>query len=377
MSIKAETSFSLKDALFSPDSVAEFAAALVSVDDGFSRSAFEQAVLSRFPELELKARIDCMVTELARFLPDDYPQALDILTAALPPPLDPTLPDDDFGAYIWVVPGEYVARFGCTAEHLPRSLEFLRESTKRFSAESAIRPFLRDFPDATIAFAHQCAEDDNYHVRRLASEGTRPLLPWAPRVRLPATTVIELLDRLHADPTRYVTRSVANSMNDLSKQDPDLVLKTLERWQRAAKQQPAELGWMVRHSLRTLTKKDHVGALTLLGYPAAPEVGVAALSLPERVRVGETLNLSFDLKSMADQKLLVTLRLFFLKNNGRLAPKVFTISKAEFAAGSVNRLSKSVSFRPMTTRVLYPGTHRLEVVVNGQLQCSREFELLG
>ncbi len=376
LSIRAETSFSLKDDLFNEYSVARLADGLAAAGKGFQRKRFERAVLAAFPELELKARIDHMVSVLGDHLPAEVPKALDILERALPPPLDPTLRDDDFGSFIWVVPGEYAARHGCSSRHLKRSLNFLRESTKRFSAESAIRPFLRDFPDATLKFAHDCAEDENYHVRRLASEGTRPLLPWATRVKLPADSIVALLERLHADSTRYVTRSVANNMNDLSKQDPALVIRTLKQWQKAQRQQPAELDWMVRHSLRTLTKQDHIPALSLLGYPARPNVRIGNLKIPRRIQAGDTLNCEFDLEAKTAQKLLVTLRVFFLKANGKQAPKVFTVAKADFQRGQLSTLSKKLSFRPMTTRVMYPGPHRIEVVVNGQTQIGQDFQLV-
>lgn len=376
LSIRAETSFSLKDDLFNEHSVARLADGLAGASKGFQRKRFERAVLKAFPELELKARIDHMVSVLGDHLPPEVPGALDILERALPPPLDPTLSDDDFGSYIWVVPGEYAARHGCSSRHLQRSLNFLRETTKRFSAESAIRPFLRDFPETTLKFVHACTEDDNYHVRRLASEGTRPLLPWATRASLPSETIVELLSKLHADSTRYVTRSVANSMNDLSKQDPALVIRTLKKWQKADRQQPVELDWMVRHSLRTLTKKDHLPALSLLGYPTRPKVQISNLKIPGRIQAGDTLNCEFDLRAQVPQKLLVTLRVFFLKANGKQAPKVFTVTKADFQRDQCSTLSKKLSFRPMTTRVMYPGAHRIEVVVNGQTQIGQDFQLV-
>lgn len=376
LSIRAETSFSLKDDLFNEHSVARLADGLAAASKGFQRKRFERAVLEAFPELELKARVDHMVSVLSNHLPAQVPKALDLLERALPPALNPALSDDDFGSYIWVVPGEYASRYGCSSRHLQRSLNFLRETTKRFSAESAIRPFLREFPEATLRFVHDCTEDDNYHVRRLASEGTRPLLPWATRVGLPAETIVELLNKLHADSTRYVTRSVANSMNDLSKQDPALVIRTLKQWQKADRQQPAELDWMVRHSLRTLTKKDHIPALSLLGYPARPQVQISNLKIPKSIQVGDTLNCEFDLSAQAPQKLLVTLRVFYLKANGKQAPKVFTVTKADFQRDQRSTLNKKLSFRPMTTRVMYPGAHRIEVVVNGQTQTGQDFQLV-
>ncbi len=377
MSIKADTSFSLKDNLFNADTVAELSTRLAAAQKGFPRKRFERAVLEKFDELELKARIDWMVTQLGRVLPESYARALTVLEDALPEPLDPSKTDDDFGRYIWVVPGEYAARHGVSGRHLKRSLRFLRETTKRFSAESAIRPFLRDFPKETLAFVHECAEDANYHVRRLASEGTRPLLPGAERVQLPHEDIVAVLDKLHADPTRYVTRSVANNLNDLSKQDPKLVLSTLRRWRKSSRQEPEELDWIVRHALRTLTKDNHLQALNLLGYPARPRVALEDLQVPERLAVGESLTCRFKLRSETRQKLLVTLRVHFLKANGKQAPKVFTVSKAELDEGEVVSLKKTVVFRPMTTRVLYPGSHRLEVVVNGKMLGEGSFELIA
>ncbi len=377
MSIKAETSFSLKDSLFNAETLGLLSTGLARAQKGFRRKQFERRVLERFPELELKDRIHWMVTVLEAHLPAKLPAALDLLERALPPPLDPKLTDDDFGRYIWVVPGEYAARHGCARTHLPRSLGFLRESTKRFSAESAIRPFLRDFPGETLDFVTDCATDANYHVRRLASEGIRPLLPWAERVQLPPRKIVAVLDMLHADPTRYVTRSVANTLNDISKDDPTLVVRTLERWQRARRQKPAELDWITRHALRTLAKRDEPQALELLGYPTTPDVRISKLRVPKRVAVGETLVYGFELTSNAQQNLLVTARIHFRKANGSLAPKVFTVKKAAFAPGETVTLEKKQPFRPMTTRVMYPGAHEIEIVVNGRSLAKAAFELVS
>ncbi len=376
MSIRAETSFSLKDDLFNAETVGRLAEGLAGAQKGFQRKRFERRVLEAFPALELKARIDHMVDVLSAHLPDRVPDALEILYRALPAPLDPELSDDDFGSYIWVVPGEYAARHGCNSSNLAVSLNFLSESTKRFSAECAIRPFLHSFPRQTLAFARKCTQDSNYHVRRLASEGTRPLLPWAMRVKLPVAETIRILDILHSDTTRYVTRSVANHLNDLAKTDPSVVVETLQRWQAAQRQNPQELEWMVRHSLRTLIKRDDPSALALLGYPQTPEIRLAKLQIADQVKVGEELHCRLNIESVTTQKLLVTLRVFFLKANGGLSSKVFNVTKSDAAAGQTLQLSKKISFRPMTTRVIYPGTHRVEVVVNGTTCHQQEFELV-
>lgn len=377
MSIKAAPSFSLKDHLFNAESLSKLSVRLGAAHPGFPRKRFERTVLARFPELELKERIGWIVTGLEAHLPARFPDVLRILHRTLPEPLDPTRSDDDFGEFIWVVPGEYVARHGCTARRLGPSLEFLREATKRFSSESAIRPFLRLFPAETLAFVHECAADGNYHVRRLASEGIRPFLPWAPRVELPPGDVIAVLDRLHADPTRYVTRSVANTLNDISKIDADLAVRTLKRWHSLQRQRPGELDWMTRHALRTLVKRDSMAALELLGYPTEPKVRITDIRVTARVKVGEALEWQCSLRSLATQRLRVALRVHFLKANGRHNHKVFNVAELRLDDGDRVKLRKRLPLRPATTRTLYPGTHAAELVINGVTTARRSFELVG
>ena len=134
--------------------------------------------------------------------------------------------------------------------------------------------------------------------------------------------------------------------------------------------------WIDHHALRTLTKSDYPAALEMLGFPLDPQVAVRALRLPPQVRVGEDLICTFDLESFAAQRLLITVRIHFRKANGRQAAKVFTVKKAPFAAGQMATLRKKQSFKPMTTRVLYPGGHKAEVVVNGVVLATGEFELV-
>ncbi|MEM6575407.1 MAG: DNA alkylation repair protein [Pseudomonadota bacterium] len=381
MSVKAETGFSLKDDLFNrettqllAESVAESAAERPG-GSNFSAPKLIRTAGRRFPKLELKERIFCLVDLLEQQLPSEFPEALEILRGALPPPLDPELSDDDFGRFIWVVPGEYVARHGCTEQHLDRSLDFLREATMRFSSELAIRPFLAKYPKETLAQVRRWTKDPNYHVRRLASEGIRPLLPWAMRVVLPSKDVVQVLDQLYRDKTRYVVRSVANNLNDMSKLDPDLLLATLKRWQRRPHPDPAEMRWLTGHALRSLVKGNHVGALKLLGYPDRPKVDVAGLEYTDQVPVGEALQWRATLKSRAKQRLKIFLQVDFLKNDGSHKAKMFTLKDIELQAGESIELKKRLPFRPMTTRTLYPGTHFVSLVVNGTISERQSFQL--
>lgn len=375
MALRAKTRFSLADQLFNAETVAVLANAMAGAHAGFDAGRFRRSALDGFPDRELKARIVWMVELLAEQLPDDVPTALDILQAALPPQLDPSLTDDDFGHFIWAVPAEYCARFACEQRHLTRALAFLRECTMRFSVENAIRPFLVNFTRTTMVFIRRCATDPDYHVRRLASEGIRPLLPWAPRVPLTTDDIIPVLDLLHADPTRYVTRSVANTLNDLSRSDADAVFDALDRWKADGRQRRGELEWMTRHALRTLRRNADPRALRRLGYPTHPRITVRDEPPAAQVMVGDMFEWRFTLRSNARQKLAVQLRMHYLKANGSHSVRVFKVRDASFSRGEEVSLTARQPMRPMTTRTLYPGAHRAELEVNGRIVARTEFVL--
>ncbi len=376
MAIKAAPTFSLADQVFNEQTVETLARSVAQAFPEFDKTRYTRGVLKQFPKLELKERIRCLVDALDDQFPDDFEKAIDILESALPEPLDPSLSDNDFGHFIWGVPSEWTAKHGCTEHRLDRSLAFLREATMRFTVESAIRPFLISFPDQTMKFIHECAGHENYHVRRLASEGIRPYLPWALRVRLPISEILEVLTRLHADSTRFVTRSCANTLNDLSRDDPSAVIKTLKQWRSKREQSPAELEWMTRHALRTLLKTDNKQALELVGYTSEPDFSLTKVSVPDVVRVGEALDWQGILKSKKKQKLKVALRIHYLKANGKYSIKVFAVKDIGMSKNEALEISKKLSFKPVTTRTLYPGIHHVELLVNGKSRGKRSFELI-
>jgi len=260
----------LKDQLFTREKVELIASEIERAHPAFRADEFLTAVVARFPQLELKARIDWIATCLEWHLPRDLRRAVGVLVRSLAAPADPNLSDGDFGDFIYAPYAEYVARHGCTAEDLDFSLAALREITTRFSAEFGIRPFLDLFPGRVLATLQVWTEDTHYHLRRLCSEGTRPRLPWALSLTLPHDVGIPLLDRLFADPTRYVTRSVANHVNDISKKDPELALDTLERWRSSGLQHQHE-GYVIRHAARTLVRAGHPRAVDLVN--SSPVMG--------------------------------------------------------------------------------------------------------
>ncbi len=253
---KKKPSFYLKDRLFNRDNVSRLAQEIHSVHMTFNTEGFIRDVLKDFPKYELKQRMHHIRDMLFVYLPKDYTQAIDIIVRALPRELDPKKTDGDYGDFIYGSYAEYVALHGLDTQHLKLSLRTLEEITKRFSAEYAIRHFLNKHTRETLNQCVVWSKSDNYHVRRLASEGSRPRLPWGIKVPLHYSQTEKILDTLFSDTARYVTRSVANHLNDISKIDPDYVIKKLHEWESSGKQHSKEINFIKKHSLRTLRKKN-------------------------------------------------------------------------------------------------------------------------
>lgn len=359
--------FSLKDELFNAETVGRLASGFRTADPGFDPD-FEARVLSRFPELELKQRIDWIADCLIEALPVPFPDMAARITAALPPPLDPTRTDDDFGSFIYAPLGEVAVKRGLE-DHRDLSLDLIETLTQRFSMEFAIRPFLNRWPEETMARLADWADHPSYHVRRLVSEGSRPRLPWGIGIPLPPGTALPLLDRLHADPARFVTRSVANHLNDISKHDPALVVDALTRWQTAGRQRPEELAWMTRHALRDLVKKGDPGAMALLGYRMDVPI-TADLSLPATARIGESFDLRATLTAGEDLPVLVDYAIAFIRPSG-IRRKVHKLTTATLTAGAPLTLTKRHKLpASATTYSLHPGPHEVELLVNGRVRAT-------
>lgn len=294
----------------------------------------------------------------------------------MPPPLDPSLRDDDFGRFIHAVPGVLAVRHGLEA-HRDRALDLLWAATQRFSMEFYIRAFLNRWPDETLARLEAWAGDDNYHVRRLVSEGTRPKLPWARKVEVTPAQVLPLLDRLQADSTRFVTRSVANHLNDLAKDDPDTVLARLEAWDADGTQAPAERAWMRRHALRTLIKDGHPGAMAMLGYAQDVPVEVSLDVPAPQVALGEALAFEVTLRADQDLPVIVDYRIRFARPGGKSGEKVFKLKVGQVRRGKPLVLKKLHKLKAnATTFELHPGQHGLVVQVNGVDRAEGMFEIV-
>ncbi|WP_234267169.1 DNA alkylation repair protein [Hydrogenophaga sp. NFH-34] len=353
----------------------------------FDRHHFERLALDGLDALEFKARAMQLADALGATLPAPFAAAADVLEASLAPPIaidaegEPTGLSNAQSALgisgwtVWAM-GEYVARHG--QHDLARALACLHALTQRFSAEFAIRPFLRDQPAAVLATLAQWQHDPSAHVRRLVSEGSRPRLPWGLRLQAlvadPSPT-LPLLLALQDDPSSYVRRSVANHLNDIAKDHPDLIADWVVRYRRGASAQREAL---LRHASRGLVKQGHAPTLAAWGL-AQGLAGSATLSLDaSQARIGEDIGLQVALHSRAPsaQALVIDYAVHHRKANGRSAPKVFKGWKLTLAPGEQRALAKRHSLRPVTTRTLYPGEHRIELQINGQVVAEAAFELL-
>jgi 3-methyladenine DNA glycosylase AlkC len=369
--------FSLRDHLFNADTLGQLAAEYAAGLPGFPAGAFLDRVLPGLAERGLLERIDWIADCIEPHLATDFRTMADQVEAAMPPPLDPRLTDDDFGQFIHAIPGVLAVRHGMSEAHLMRALDLLEAATQRFSMEFYIRPFLNAFPGPVMARLTDWAGHANYHVRRLVSEGTRPTLPWARRIDADPLSMLPLLDALHADPTRYVTRSVANHLNDIAKLAPDRALATLADWKARGRQDPKELGWMTKHALRTLVKQGHPGAMAALGYDPDAAVEVLSFTLdPDAPRIGGTAQVKVALTAPATCPVLVDYVIWFRRPGGSENARVHKLKTATIPAGGTLALETSHRFKAdATTYSLVPGPHRVALQVNGRIAAETVIDL--
>ncbi|MGH3797380.1 MAG: hypothetical protein ACRDSP_21120 [Pseudonocardiaceae bacterium] len=351
---------------------------LKNVYPPFDAEGFVTEVLREFPKLELKARVACAADNLAIFLPADVEHATEIILAALPPHDDDTFTGSDFGIYTYAPYSDFIARHGCTHNNLDSSLQALNELTKHFTAEDALRYFINTFPQETMEAVMKWSQDSDYHVRRLASEGTRPLLPWSPRVTLPISSTIPVLDNLYSDTFRFVTRSVANHINDITRTDPSLALATLERWLTSHTQQPREMEFLIRNSLRTLIKRGDPRAFEFMGLCAQPVVEVFDLTVaPLHMPIGEALTFDFKIRAGRPERIILDYIVQYPRRtkNG-YGEAVFKLKILDLSQGETRTISKTKVLRTTANHALAPGPAQLHIQINGTRVANAGFELL-
>jgi 3-methyladenine DNA glycosylase AlkC len=335
---------------------------------------FEEQATDGLADLELLDRGRHVGRALRAVLPADGARALDAIVAILGPELgSDDLAGEGHGMTVFRYLPHVVVIGELGPDHLEEGLRACYEVTKRFTAEWCVRPLVERHEDRVLERLAAWVTDDNVHVRRLVSEGLRPRLPWARRLKVDVERVLPLLTALRDDPAEYVRRSVANHLNDLAKDDPDRVVALATSWWVDG---PGPRRRLIRHALRHLVKRGHPGALAVLGFePAAARV--EAFEVPAVVALGDTVPYTFELVSGGDarQRLVVDVVVGFRKARGQLAPKVFKLATVELGPGERVRLGGKVHLRDLTTRRHYPGVHTVAVQVNGAVLPGGSFEV--
>lgn len=363
---------------FSPQLVRRLAGDIERVHPEFRAKAFVADASRGLDRLELLDRSRQIARALGDHLPEAYPEAVTILLRSLGPELDTDeLIGIGMAPFFYLPHTMFVAARGL--DHFDLSMDAQYELTKRCSAEASVRSFIARDPERAFTTFHVWATDANPHVRRLVSEGTRLRVPWAPRVAWldeHPDRVLGLLHVLKDDPATMVRRSVANSLNDLGKVWPALLVRTARTWLRGASSERRQL---VEHALRSAVRRGDAAALRILGYGDTPQVRLEAVTFaPATIRIGGRIEIAFTLRSTSaqPQEILVDVGVHFVKARGDTGLKVFKVSRLTLPSRARVELKCFVSLAIHTTRTPRPGRHRVEVLVNGRAFSAGSFHVL-
>jgi 3-methyladenine DNA glycosylase AlkC len=341
------------------------AAHLEKLWPALSERKFINAALKDLQGMELNDRLRHTSRLLHFFMEGSFPQQLEVLYA-----LAPLMPK----GYTALVYPDFVAQFGLDQPAV--SLPALKYFTTFGSSEFGIRFFLRNDFEATLAVMEAWSRDKDPHVRRLASEGSRPRLPWSFKLdavlQNPSATK-RILEILNNDPELYVRKSVANHLNDLSKDHPEYMLSLISDWNMDL----PHTAWIVKHATRTLVKKGDAGALRVLSFDASPQVEISELLLPKKIKLGQKLVFSFAIHSLKKkvQRLVIDYRIHYVKSSGKNSAKVFKLKNMDLKGNAREQVQRSQLFKDFSTRTHHPGKHLVEILVNGKVMAQASFLL--
>lgn len=356
----------LKD-MYNYDSLSQIARKIESVYLPFQADEFLKSTMDQsWDELELKARVRKISSNLGKYLPADYREALAVLDQVVS-----TCSSSFFG----ILFPDFVEVYGQDETNWDLSIGALERYTPYSSSEFAVRPFIIEHEKRMMAQMYVWSKHENEHVRRLASEGCRPQLPWGQaltKFKKDPAPILPILEQLKADPSPYVRKSVANNLNDISKTHPELVSKLAKDWYGKNK----DTDWIVKHGCRTLLKKGNREVLAIFGYQDANCVEVHDFMLDTTsVAMGEELLFSFYILADEATKVRLEYAIDYVKASGKRSKKIFQISELSLNKNEKKFYSKKHSFADLTTRKHYLGRHTITLIVNGVERCNEDFAL--
>lgn len=359
----------LKNIFYTQPYFKELCADIKKVYRSFDDKKFFKLIYDESWEtLELKQRMHHTTLCIGKLFPEDFPKSLNLLLtiAVKERSKHPHFFEDLFFA-------DFVETYGINDPDI--SIPALGVFTQYSSGEFAIRPFIKKYPDLVMKQMLEWSLSDNQHVRRFSSEGCRPRLPWAmglPAFKKDPSPIIPILENLKADESEYVRKSVANNLNDISKDNPELVLNLCKKWIGKNK----HTDWIIKRALRTLLKQGNDEAMKLFGFNSQNNFEIDNFNLTKsKIKIGTSLEFSFNIKNKSRKK--VKLRIEYLihyaKAKGKTSKKIFQITEREFIPGEKLVLNKKQSFKDMTTRKHHPGKHKIGIVVNGREVVTQDF----
>lgn len=325
---------------------------------------------NEWPDLELKERVRHISIVLHHFLPNDFKAAATLLVKLSLWLRKTGIREQGFETIF--IP-DYIQVFGM--EHPEESLDALEKITQLVSAEFAVRPFLIAYPDKTIAKMLAWSRHANANVRRLSSEGCRPRLPWAmgiPSLKKDPGAILPILENLRSDSSEYVRRSVANNLNDIAKDHPDVVLSIVRKWHG----QNPNTNWIIKHGCRTLLKKGNGNALRLHGFDPKSRARVLSFTLPKKkIKIGEYLGFEFDFISQEKKPANFRLEyaIDYITSTGKTSRKIFKIAEYNSVPGKSISIQRKRSFKDFTTRKHFKGKHSITILANGKKLVAKEF----
>jgi 3-methyladenine DNA glycosylase AlkC len=347
-------------------------ASLAKVVPDFDSKKFIKAALNEaFYKMEWKERVKHTTKVLHHFMPKNFAASLMLMEQIVD-----QLRTDNAGEQrlVYMFLPDYIATYGLEDfENSVKALEFI---TQFISAEFAVRPFLLKYGDRMMAEMLRMSTHTNHHVRRFASEGSRPRLPWGaaiPALKKDPALILPILENLKNDSSEYVRRSVANNLNDITKDNPEVVIGIAKAWRGLGKETDA----IIKHACRSLLKSGHPEILSFYGLDAN-NLSVTDFKIETpKINIGGEVEFSFTIKNedKIDRYIRLEYTLYYLKNNGGLAGKVFKISEKSYPAGAEVKVKRKQSFKIITTRKFYTGRHKLAIMVNGLETVLGDFEL--
>lgn len=353
--------------LYNQDFINELSKLIKSEYQQFDDRLFQSLIYDgSWNEMALKQRVRHITVCLHQSLPISFIEAIELLKKVAP---------HFHGSLTGIIFPDYVEVYGL--DYLEESIEALEYFTQFSTSEFAVRPFVIKNQSLMMEQFLKWSKHSNEHVRRLASEGSRPRLPWGialSSLKQDPSPILPILENLKEDPSLYVRRSVANNINDISKDHPDLVLEIAQSWYGHNN----ETNWIIKKGLRTLMKKGNQQALELFGFPKNPNLTVENLIVTNTLHIGDTLSFSFQLISNNETpvKLRVEYAIDFVKANGKHSSKIFKLAENVINSGEKKAFSKIHSFKDLTTRKHYPGKHMISIVINGEIKATEYFVVL-